>query len=90
MGTGSYICVNNEKDFKNYTIIVKGDGNGDGVVDISDVINAANASVALFENPNVLNSYEFSAYDVVNDNNVNINDVIKMANASVDINYSLD
>ena len=70
----------------NYVIIVKGDVNKDGIVNIADVVMIADHTIK----QNVLTEdITKNAAEVTNDNIINIADVIKIADYSIDSTMTL-
>ena len=69
-----------------YTNIVRGDVNGDGLVNIADVVKVADHTI--IQNT-IKNSYEKYAGEVTNDNIINISDVIKIADYTLNKDIDL-
>ena len=75
VGTGMKLCiVDNGKITKTYTIIVTGDTNGDGKINITDMI-AAKAHIL---KKSLLSGAYANAGDVNGDGKINITDFIKI------------
>ena len=75
VGTGMKLCiVDNGKILKTYTIIVTGDTNGDGKINITDMI----AVKAHILKKSILSGVYANAGDVNGDGKVNITDFIKI------------
>ena len=68
------------------TNIVRGDVNGDGLVNIADVVKVADHTI--IQNT-IKNSYEKYAGEVTNDNIINISDVIKIADYTLNKDIDL-
>jgi len=77
IGTLSKVqVVYNSNILKNLTIIVKGDVNPSGRIDITDVVNICNK---MFGKLN-LSEYQFIAADLNNDGKIDITDIVKLCN----------
>lgn len=69
-----------------YTIIVKGDVTGDGLVNIADVVKVADHTIS----QNILtDTYTKNAADVTGDNLINIADVVKIADYTLNNTVTL-
>lgn len=74
VGTGARVEIKNEKETKNFIVIVKGDVNGDGKVDFTDLttVNKARLNKIKLDEP-----YSLAA-DTIVDGKVDFNDIVKI------------
>lgn len=74
VGTGARVEIKNEKETKNFIIIVKGDANGDGNVDFADLatVNKVRLNKTTLSEP-----YSLAA-DIIDDGKVDFKDLVKI------------
>jgi len=78
IGTGSIVSIKLSKETYEYTVIIHGDVDGDGVLKLSDIMKIANYT---YKNKNsLLGVFELAA-DFDNNGNHNLQDIMKSAKA---------
>ena len=78
IGTGSVVSIKLSKETYDYTVIIHGDVDGDGVLKLSDIMKIANYT---YKNKNSLSGMFELAADFDNNGNHNLQDIMKSAKA---------
>ena len=78
IGTGSVVSIKLSKETYNYTVIIHGDVDGDGVLKLSDIMKIANYT---YKNKNSLSGVFELAADFDNNGTHNLQDIMKSAKA---------
>jgi len=76
IGTGSVVSIKLSKETYEYTVIIYGDVDGDGVLKLSDIMKIANYT---YKNKNSLSGVFELAADFDNNGNHNLQDIMKTA-----------
>lgn len=79
--TGDKIRITTNSESKEYTIIIYGDVNGDGVITASDYVKIRNHIMDVKK----LTSYEIESADVNHDNNISASDYVKIRNHIMEV-----
>ena len=77
LGTGSKITIKLSKDTYEYSIVVTGDVDGDGMLKLSDIMKIANY---VYKNKNSLTGVYLKAADYDLNGSYNLQDIMKLSN----------
>lgn len=74
IGTGCKITIKNDKEEKTYTVAVKGDTSGDGLINAKDLLQIQKSILGTYK---LSGAYSFAG-DTSNDNTVNAKDLLQV------------
>ena len=74
LGTGKTLTITNGKETKDYTIVIYGDNNGDGKINVVDLLRVQKYIL----NSNNLSSVQLTASDTNRDGTVNVVDLLRI------------